>query len=600
MRRGLTVMVCCLLLTGMATPAAGQEPERGAGLDRDSARVAELPPEIAERLVAFFNDPETIHLSGRSRVPAERVIVGDVAVLGGPFTIAGRVEGRVAVINGDVELQPGALVTGDLLVVGGQITGAEDGTVGGEIAAYSSPLRYRRLGESIVYAGSAIPRDTREGPRRDGPFERTDFLVATGQSYNRVEGLPITFGPVIRTASSNPLLVRALAIYRSESGLTLDPDRLGYYVRAEQFLGGTMSYRVGATVHSLIDPIEDWHVSDLENGLATFLLRRDFRDHYQRRGWSAFVAAEPRGLPISLTLEGRWDDHRSRAAGSPWTLFRNADPWRPQPLVAEGKLGSVAVQGVFDTRSSADDPSWGWYVQGEVERSVRTDLVRPETVPAAPLGILPPDRTRLPQERVDGFTAGFLDLRRYNRVSPVSRLNFRLLMGGSLDGSPLPPQRQHALGGEGSLPGYELFGVDCGARSTRVQRTDEISGEPLSGGDLPRVYHPSYGCDGFALFQTEYRGKLTLRVNWGGDPWGRDGERDRSEERGWELGWSASPDWVVFVDAGRGWAIDRPGTEDLAVDLGFGLAISRVGIYAAVPLTGGGGVNVFARLGPRF
>jgi hypothetical protein len=38
----------------------------------------------------------------------------------------------------------------------------------------------------------------------------------------------------------------------------------------------------------------------------------------------------------------------------------------------------------------------------------------------------------------------------------------------------------------------------------------------------------------------------------------------------------------------------------MALDLGFGLLFNRVGVYAAAPLTGEGGVNLFVRLGPRF
>src|SRR5690606_3200892 len=116
----------------------------------------------------------------------------------------------------------------------------------------------------------------------------SDFLNATGRSDNRVAGLPTTFGPRIEAAGPNPLRVHALAIYRTEAGFTLDTERMGYYVRAEQLLGGREEARVGLTAHSLVDPIEEWHLSDLENGLSTFLFHRDFRDHYERTGVSAF------------------------------------------------------------------------------------------------------------------------------------------------------------------------------------------------------------------------------------------------------------------------------------------------------------------------
>lgn len=582
--------LCAVLFLLAAMPAAAQEPDVPRG---DTIRAFSLSPEIAEELIAFVNHPGTIQFSGRGRIPAERTVTGDVAVLGGPLIVAGRIEGRVVVINGDVELLPGAVITGDLTVAGGEISGTKNAVLGGVTTAYSEPLRYRRSGARIVRIGPAMPGDSEQRAEQDGErvFSRGELLIATGQSYNRVEGLPVVFGPVIETAGSNPLHLRALAIYRSESGLTIDTDRLGYYVRAEQYLGGRKRYRVGAAVHSLIDPIEDWRISDLENGLATFFLRRDYRDHYERRGWSVFAGIEPPGLPLSLAIEARREHHTSLPGGSPWTLFRNAESWRPQPLVAEGELSSVTLGTTFDTRSDAENPAWGWYVRGNVERSFGTELVRPAVRLVSGDGFIPGSEP-VSEQRFGNFTAGFLDLRRYNRVSPDSRLNFRLLAGGSLNGSPLPPQRQHALGGAGSLPGYDLFRFDCGARSERVRRADEVEDAP--------AYFPRYGCDGFALVQAEYRGQLSLRFDWSGNP--RDGEPENGEDqsRGWGPGWSMSPDWIVFVDAARAWAFDRPGTEDVAVDLGVGLTLGKVGIFLAVPLNRGSGINVFARLGPRF
>ena len=223
-------------------------------------------------------------------------------------------------------------------------------------------------------------------------------------------------------------------------------------------------------------------------------------------------------LPLSLTVRGQWEKHRSRAAGSPWTLFGNADEWRPQPLVAEGELASVLLETEIDTRSDPDDPAWGWLATLEVERSVGMHLEMPQSVQVLSLPA-PPEAAPLGE-----FTTAFIDIRRYNRVSPDGRLNFRLVAGGALTDGPLPPQRQHALGGEGSLPGYRLFDLDCGARSRSVQR--RTAATPADGSvDLERpIFFPAYGCDRFGLFQAEYRGRLRFRFDWGcrsvGRRWG--------------------------------------------------------------------------------
>src|SRR5690606_16820313 len=110
-------------------------------------------------------------------------------------------------------------------------------------------------------------------------------------------------------------------------------------------------------------------------------------------------------------------------------------------------------------------------------------------------------------------------------------------------------------------------------------------------------FFPNYGCDGFALLQAEFRGKLFFRLRWDGGPWSDDDDDDP----GVDLGWEMSPDWALFVDAGRGWSHDdRRYDEETHVDVGVGLLIERLGVYLAVPVTSGSGVNLFVRLGPRF
>ncbi len=592
MRRYLSI---ALLAALAGLPLAAQE-------RADSAWRSDLPPEVAREVTDFFNNPGTIHFSGRTRIPAERIVDGDVAVLGGPVTVAGQIRGRIVVINGDVELLRGASISGGLTVVGGSVSGLADARVGGEAVAYGERLRYRRdNSERIVLTErqrrapvrEETGRETREQDR-DTRWGRSDFLITTGQSYNRVEGLPITFGPRIETAGSNPLRVRALAIYRTEAGWTLNPDRLGYHVSAEQFLGGRRSLRVGGTLHSVIDPIEDWHLSDLENGLSTLLFHRDYRDHYEREGWSAFATWEPRLSRTSLTAEFRSEVHRSLPAGSPFTLFNNSERWRAQPLVGEGHLQSVALRGRHDDRSQARDPATGWLVQGEVERGLNAGLSLPPAV-----ALLEGSPVPFAGRSYGAFTHGVVDVRRYNRISPDSRLNFRLLTGGALGGGALPPQRQHALGGEGSLPGYALFSLDCGARSGIVYRAEDLpTADRVAVGDA-RAYFPAYGCDRFTLFQAEYRGQFNFRFDWRRDP-RDDDDTDARDWEDWILRWDSSLNWVAFWDAGRGWGAGSRPDEPLAMNLGLGVLIQRFGIYAAVPLTGRGGVNLFVRLGPRF
>lgn len=629
-RHALAVLLAIIAAPALASRAAAQDVRE------------HLPPDAARRATEFFNDPRTLHLGGDARVPAQSTITGNVVVLDGDLVVAGRVDGDVVVINGTASLLDGATVTGAVTVVGGTVRRAQHARVGGEMVAYVERMDYLRRGDRI-YADlgrAAPPADTaarvavaepdtvRDAERpwsedtvpartppergRDDDWDegwsvrrgrpgqgRADFIVATGQSYNRVEGLPITFGPLLQTDGHNPLRVRAMGVFRTEAGPELGPERWGYEARVEQFFGGRGEFRVGAGVFRRIDPIEDWHLTKLENGLSTFFLHRDFRDHFEREGWTAFLAVTPRRSPFEASLAFRSERERSEPAGSPFTLFNNNDPWRPQPLAANGRLSSLVLAGRVDTRSTSEDPSSGWFVSGEVEQGLSSSLRQPGWQPVSGSDVLPPEPVILPGTAYDAFTAATLDVRRYNRIGPWSRLNLRVIAGGSLDGSPMPPQRQHALGGEGSLPGFGLFSVDCGARRAHVLRADEAARQ--AGTQTPAAqYFLDYGCDRFALFQAEYRGDLSLHLRWNGDENDADAGDGESWPRSLRHGVDTDFGWVLFTDAGRGWAIgDRLLNTDTAVDVGAGIVLGRLGIYGAVPVSTGGGFNLFIRLSPR-
>ncbi|HEU4557573.1 MAG TPA: hypothetical protein VFS20_06975, partial [Longimicrobium sp.] len=551
-----------------------------------------------------------------------------------------RVEGDVVVINGGARLLEGGEVTGSLTVVGGTIQRHPGARVGGQVLAYADRLDYLRRGDRIYadVAGEPEPRVAQAPPPpppvdtiRDAEHDvamadtaetgaedewrradeegqsgwaierrgvgRADFIVAVGQSYNRVEGLPVTFGPVLRTASRNPFRLRAMGIFRTEKGPELGPDRWGYEARVEQFLFGRGEFRVGGSVFHRVDPIEAWHMTRLENGLATFFLHRDYRDHFEREGWSAFVTVTPRESPFEATLAFRSAKESSEPSGSPFTLFENSEPWRPQPLAAHGRLESLVLGSRVDTRSTADDPASGWYLSAEVEQGLGSRLRQPDYRPASDLAS-PIPTPAIPGTPYGTFTSGMIDIRRYNRLGPWSRLNLRVLAGGSLDGSPLPPQRQHALGGEGSLPGFALFSHDCGARRVRINRVSDVEDRTVpSLADVPQFF-PAYGCDRFALAQAEYRGDLNLRVLLGMDD--EAGEDENWAETAIRNGLNAGVGWALFADAGRGWTLDdRLEGTTTAVDVGAGVIIGRLGVYAAVPVSEGGHVNLFIRLSPR-
>ena len=560
MRTLVTVLLAMAAAAGDGADATGQVQP-----------LYQLPDSVAERVVAFYNASTTIRLSGESRLAAAGRMTGNVAVLGGPFTVHGTIEGDVIVINGDLQLERGAEITGRVLVVGGDVH--DDGArVSGGTQIHREPLRFRHDADGLVYAPDTFESALSAG--REFGFGRTEFMLSTRRDYNRVEGLPITVGPRIRVGSTNPTLLEALAIYRSSAGLRIDPDQMGYALRVEQYVGGGRTARIGVTLASDITPIESAGITDRENALSTFVLHTDYRDAFEREGWTAFVRLARSGWPHDFTIEYRDERHTSVVAASPWSLFDNAEPWRSEPVVAEGTLRSVLGRMVYDTRNEVADPATGWHITVSAEQGIGGRLSEPGIayVNGSDTTFVPPSgaRTR--------FTTALLDLRRYARLSPDARLAIRAFAAGSVNGGALPAQRQWALGGEGTLPGYALYDFDCGAR----KRTVVVRGAEA---------YPYFGCDRIAMVQFEYQAGLPFleQVSLGG-----------------AFGLDYGVRWVAFFDAGRAWnepdALDgrERGASDFSADAGIGLRIGPVGAYIAVPLSSGGhGLNFFMRLGRR-
>jgi len=557
--------------------ASAQEPEAG-GLA--------VPTDVEEAVLAFLNDPATIRFNGRSGVPEDGRIEGNVGVLGGPFTLDGTIDGSVVVLNGHLVLTGGGTITGDLTVVGGRIVDAENGTVGGTMSAYQQ-------GIAVTERDGRIVRRTLGAQRPPGiRIGRSRLTVRSGGSYNRIEGLPVLFGPTLDTGGDQPFRAEALGLWRTESGFELDDDELGYRLSGEQQFGDRVHVGIGGSLYREVTPISEWGLTSLESSLSTFLFHKDFRDYYSREGWSLSARVEPTTFPFSLALRFRDEDHRFAPVSSPWSLRRNDDPWRSQPLVGEGDLQTLSLEGVYDTRNDREDPTDGWYVVGRVVRGLDGELSLPGVLDVGPEEPVPVD----PVPVEENFTTAVLDLRRYNRVTPASDLSFRVLYGGTIAGDELPPQFQQALGGEGSLPGYKLFSIDCGARSE--VRELEIERRAFDDDSQPtQPVFPHYGCDRAFLFQIAYRSDFALSLDLGGS---QDVESD--DDLAWYPVVDLTPSWSVFFNLGEGWS-ERDEELDTGTfsDIGLGLFLGDLGVYLAHPLEGSGrGVNFFVRLSRRF
>jgi hypothetical protein len=576
------------LLAALPSMALSQIPSTR----RETVQVLEsrsIPRDIADDVSRVFNATETLRLNGVQVIDTGTVVASDIGIIDGTLEIRGHVTGRVVGINAEIVVRPTARLDRDVTVLGGRFDNRQ-GIVAGDVRVYRDQVQVDYETDRIVVHEQTDGQEWyRRRERAAGSGWGTLRFLST-RTYNRVEGLPLLIGPAFsRTLGWGRLSAEAMGILRSADNFEWSSENRGHTAKVELTVGKHRGFRVGGRLFDIVDAVEPWHLGDSEVGLASFLIHRDYRDYFDRHG-ASISGALFRGTSADLTVtysDQRWG---SRDTRSPFTLFRRDQDWRPNPQLDEGRFHVVNTILRYDTRNDQSEPWSGWYVIGDYEFG-SGDISR--LAPSSPLVRPTASVGRIMYDR------GFLDIRRYNRVSPGGQLNLRLVAAGWLSGDELPLERRFSVGGPGTLPGFDF---------RRVRgRIDywQCSG-PLSGGLNVQPSYPAglpAQCERMALAQAEYRGEIHV------DPFGLLNE-ERARRR---HGWGRSAEWVVFADAGRGWLVGErlgniqynrtaiPAFGTFRTDMGVGLRLDDLGLYVAKALSNPNApLNFFVRLRPRF
>ncbi|MGK2963290.1 MAG: BamA/TamA family outer membrane protein [Gemmatimonadaceae bacterium] len=405
--------------------------------------------------------------------------------------------------------------------------------------------------------------------------------ISSGKTYNRVEGLPILFGPTYKgSVGDGRLSVSALGIIRSADDFYWDAGNIGHRLSADLRFGRLQGFAVGAESFDVVSKIEPWQLSEPDGGLAAFFLKRDYFDFFGRHGARAHVSAFRGNTTVTLGLSDvRWSSRRERKVH---TLFRGSESWRENPSINDGRAHVFDISLRVDTRNSEVDPSDGWLLTAQYEHGAG-DF---ETTGTSILPTLPDGRARL------AYGRSFVDLRRYNRISQRRRLHARLVLGGWLHGDDLPYQRRFSVGGIGTLPGFDFrrtgIGTDVGQCGSEATISTARPAE----------------CERFALAQVEYRQELVSELI---DMFNRNGVKVRG------AAFRVKPDLVAFADAGRGWLVgpregtlrygsrSLPGFDTFRTDVGIGIDLGIAGLYVAKAVSEPKEpANFFIRLRNRF
>jgi outer membrane protein assembly factor BamA len=286
------------------------------------------------------------------------------------------------------------------------------------------------------------------------------------------------------------------------------------------------------------------------------------------------------------TIEMEYGHERwaSRAERDVTTLFRGARGWRINPAMDDGAMHVFETHLLLDSRNAVLNPWAGWFLDARYEYGIGDLLSR---------AIAPPTANAPAPARVE-YGRAFFDIRKYNRISPKTQLNARLVLGGWLHGDQLPLERRVSVGGPGTLPGFDYRRIGIGPDVGQCAENDGASSLP----GRPAM------CERVALAQLEYRSELHSDLI---DMFNRNGIRVRGTE------FTVHPSAVVFVDAGRGWLVgpregdlrypsgELPPLDTYRTDLGLGLDLGVAGIYVAKAVSASKEpANFFIRIHNRF
>jgi two-component system, NtrC family, nitrogen regulation response regulator NtrX len=408
----------------------------------------------------------------------------------------------------------------------------------------------------------------------DRPYVHLEPSLSSGKTYNRVEGLSILLGPALTVETPKFALDgTAYFIGRTARGLsTAEPDG-GHDVRIRTRFGPDKSLGLEGRLYSIVSPIEGWQLTEPEEGLASFLLRRDYRDYYGRHGGAidaSWTFSRKAAFSAGYALE-RWSTVDER---NPFTLFRENGRWRANPAVDEGVFHLLTFSGTFDTRNDEREPSGGWYLTGTFEHGSSASAV------LAPQVQNPVPSAAVASPQPISYGRVFFDLRRYNRVSPRTQLDGRIVAAGWVSGDALPLERKLSVTGPGVLPGYEFRETQDGPDVMQCTARGVVPA------DNPVM------CDRIVLGQAELRTQLASHPF---DIFNIRALRLRS------VGFTASPVGVFFVDIGRGWRTTTPWPSSYKADVGAGLDLGLIGAYVAKAVTDGSEpLRFFVRIRRRF
>ncbi len=374
-------------------------PRKGSSVDR--------------RLAEFVDGADWILWSGDTVVARDGVVPGNVLILSAVARVAGRVDGHVYVVDGDLFLRPGALIAGDVVILGGGYYGSGMATVEGEVVWKPSD-RF-----SVIPSAGGLEIRAVEEPAPWLELHGLDGFEAP--TYQRVDALTLGWGARLRATGWpwQPTLDGSLRFRTGQGEFEGSVKQFWHPGPVEFGVEGERATRTN----------DDWIRGGVSNSLSYLFAGDDFREYYQADR-AAFVVRGRSGSRWTPEVRLEWEKAKSRLAGGHFTFF-GSDAARPNPAIDDGEDWSTSVALSLDADTGARARLTGRAMLQVADSSVAGDF-------SYVLGELQARWT------TPGFAAHEVDL--------------FALMRGDLSGEP-PGQRWAGFGGRTTLPTYDVMEI---------------------------------------------------------------------------------------------------------------------------------------------
>jgi hypothetical protein len=369
------------------------------------------------------NEHKTNTYEGDFTVKEKNTINSNVVVKGGDLTVYGKIDGDVLVVGGSLYVKDGGRITGNARVINGTIVKENGGIIDGYTDKSSSrTVNYRENRNRFSHPGNSF-----NAPWIGENANLDNFVFR----YNRVEGLFLGLGSEKKYNWDGR---KEFNTYGSIGWGIRSHTWRGNLGIARQFpLGitdGDELFEIGIEGYSLTDSKDQWLIDVHENTAAALLIHEDFRDYFQRNGYSAHLAYYSQNDYLKTELKASYlvDEYASLGNNTEWALFGGDKLFRPNLTINDGKMRSVLASAGLSTQSKSARGPEGWSVFGSFEYGPKT------------LG------------GDFDFDQYVFDVRRFQPISSYDNLNLRLRAGTS-DGM-VPIQKAYDLGGLGTLNGF--------------------------------------------------------------------------------------------------------------------------------------------------